>query len=112
MGGFTNSKEPTSDIFEFSFRDHRISKSSLKLQHPRTGVACLSRGTEVFVVGGRRNKPLNLFDRYQFDGKAFLFSAMPSMIHPREQLGCCLGFDGRLYAIGGVGLGNEAISSA
>ena len=75
-------------------------------------MACLGLGSDIFVVGGRRDRPLNSFDRYHFDGKSLCFSAMPGMLHPREQLGCCLGFDGRLYAIGGVGLGNEAIGSA
>lgn len=36
---------------------------------------------------------------------------MPNMIQARFDLGCCVGYDGHLYTLGGIGLSNDSLST-
>ena len=98
-------------IYEFSFKLDKISKTSFHLSHPRSSFGCVSKGESVFIVGGKHEKALNTFERLDFGVNSMEITKLASMIQAREGLGCCLGFDGFIYAAGGVNNSKNILNS-
>jgi hypothetical protein len=59
---------------------------------------------KMYIVGGSNNqKSLKLFEEYQiFSNNQLIKQNLSSMFHSRDDLAIVLGFDGNLYACGGI----------
>ena len=85
----------------------------LKMRKPRSGFAVIHMREhgKVMVIGGNDGRVQNRVECLNI--KTGGWSKMPKMNMKRDELAACMGPDGKIYAIGGYGGGdNSCLSSA
>lgn len=65
----------------------------------------------LYILGGNSASPLSSFDKYSYERHSLNYQKMPAMSKERDELGSCLGFDGHIYAAGGVNSNNGVMNS-
>jgi hypothetical protein len=112
VGTASSGKALTVEVFEFGLREERITRSCLKVGCPKSSFGCLAKDSRLFLIGGKSHeKALSSVESYRVEGSELVFAKMGSLVQARFDHACCLGFDGHLYVLGGIGLCNDALSS-
>lgn len=87
-------------------------KTGLKLAQAKYSFGCAFNQDSFYVVGGKINeKAMNTCERYKLEGKELISQKIAPLQQAREDLGCCMGFDNCVYALGGVTSTNDATAS-
>ena len=75
-----------------------------KLNPPRSGFAALPTEDKLYIIGGSDSKTnFNLVEEYSLRNLSIRPKRLPNIIFPRTDFGAAVGFDGRIYLVGGIG---------
>jgi len=93
------------------FDGQRWRPADFKLRKPRSGFALVQLEEKLVVIGGNDGRVQNRVECMNL--KTRHWSKLPKMNMKRDELAACMGPDGRIYAIGGYGGGeNSCLASA
>lgn len=103
FGGKSSSDDKLDSFVEFDLQTHKCRISKLKLSEPKSGFGCAVKDGRLFIIGGSNNqKSLKSFEEYRTSGMGLCKTDLPSMSQCRDELGVVLGYDGFIYACGGI----------
>ena len=75
-------------------------------------MGCIAYEDSFYLVGGyNEKKPLSSLEKCTPLTGRIQVSKLAPMKHARGDLGCCVGFDRRIYAVGGVSNSNSILNS-
>jgi hypothetical protein len=113
FGGRNHSEERVDSFIEYDFRSNKATPLPHKLSEPKSGFGAAVREGKLYIAGGSNSlKALKAFEEYNLSTHKNLFKqSLPNMHQARDELGLTLGFDGYLYACGGVNESSTVLSS-
>ena len=108
-----NGKNGGPEVYEFTFKDERIHRANLKISNLKSSsFGCVSREGEIIIIGGKNHeKAQNIVECYKYLNNELIYSKMPNLIQARFDHSSCIGFDSRIYTLGGITLNNDATNA-
>ena len=112
FGGKSNGDEKLDSFIEFDIQSNKWKNSLLKLSEPKSGFGCAVSNNRLYIAGGSNNmKSLKSFEEYRISGLGLCKVDLAPMNHSRDELGMVMGYDGYIYACGGINESGSVLSS-